>query len=54
MSHCDKSDVAQTHPCWHKVAPIDGIDFVKISQYAAQFIQLWLKGKKIHVHYYFI
>jgi hypothetical protein len=24
-SHCDKSDVARTHPCWHKVTPFDDI-----------------------------
>jgi hypothetical protein len=25
-SSCDKSDVAQTHPCRQKVAPFDGIE----------------------------
>jgi hypothetical protein len=30
-SRCDKSYMAQTHPCWHKVTPFDGIDSIHIT-----------------------
>jgi hypothetical protein len=29
-SCCDKSDTAQTHPCWHNVTPFDGNIYLMI------------------------